>query len=337
MNLILSIESSCDDTSIALSDINSLKVVRELKLSQEKEHSQYGGVVPELASRLHAVAIPALIAKVKNYFPYIKAVAVTNRPGLSVTLQEGIIAAKALSAFLDVPIIGVNHLKGHIYSLFIEKKEKFPLIVLLLSGGHTQIIRVSSFNKMDILASTMDDSVGESFDKVAKMLGLGYPGGPIIEELAKDGDENRFNFPIPLRNSPKIAFSLSGLKNAVRIEIEKLKEKGELTLKDKRDIAASFQKALTLHLLDKTKKIIKKEEIRDFAIVGGVSANLYIKDKFKELLEKYNMNLLTPPLKWCMDNGAMIGRYAIASYKRAKFDKIETLEAIATKKGDPLA
>ena len=218
--MILSIESSCDDSSIAITEIATKKIIYHKKISQEEQHSCYGGVVPELASRLHAVALPEILKETKPYFDKLKAVAVTNQPGLGVTLLEGIAMAKTLAVLQDIPLIPVHHLKGHIYSLFIEKDVTLPLLILLISGGHTQVIRVESFERMEILATSMDDSVGESFDKCAKMMGLGYPGGPLIEALALKGDEDRFDLPVPLRNSPLIAFSLSGLKNAVRLKVE---------------------------------------------------------------------------------------------------------------------
>ena len=202
--MILAIESSCDDSSISITKIETLELVFHKKISQELEHSVYGGVVPELAARLHIEALPKILAECKDYLKDLKAVAVTNAPGLSVTLTEGVAMAKAISIALNIPIIAVNHLKGHIYSLFIEKKEIFPITVLLVSGGHTQIIEANSLNDMKLLARTLDDSFGESFDKVSKMLNLGYPGGPMIEKYAKNGDENRFDFPIPLSQSPRI-------------------------------------------------------------------------------------------------------------------------------------
>ncbi|NPA27773.1 MAG: tRNA (adenosine(37)-N6)-threonylcarbamoyltransferase complex transferase subunit TsaD [Epsilonproteobacteria bacterium] len=331
MDLILSIESSCDDSSIALTDINSLKVIKHLKLSQEKEHKKYGGVVPELASRLHAAALPKLLEKFKPYFKDIRAVAVTTEPGLSVSLHEGVIMAKAISSFLEIPIISVNHLKGHIYSTFIEKKATTPLLALLLSGGHTQIIKVNSYKDMEVLATTMDDSVGEAYDKVAKMLNLGYPGGPIIEKIAKKGDENRFNFPIPLQNSPKIAFSLSGLKNAVRLKIEELGGPN-MSEQDKSDIAASFQKAILKHLLQKSKKIFQKEKIKDFVIVGGVAANRYINEGFKRLCKEFGKNMHQVKLEYTSDNAAMIGRWGVEAYKNKEFSKLEEIIPKATKK-----
>ncbi|HFS82339.1 MAG TPA: tRNA (adenosine(37)-N6)-threonylcarbamoyltransferase complex transferase subunit TsaD [Epsilonproteobacteria bacterium] len=332
--MILSIESSCDDSSIAITEIETKKLLFHKKISQEAEHACYGGVVPELASRLHAVALPEILQETKAYFPQLKAIAVTNQPGLGVTLLEGIAMAKTLAVLLEIPLISVHHLKAHIYSLFIEKESIIPLLVLLISGGHTQIIRVEHFEKMEIMATSMDDSVGESFDKCAKMMGLGYPGGPIIEALAREGDEDRFDFPVPLRNSPLIAFSLSGLKNAVRLQVEKssVSNGGTLTPKDQRDIAASFQKAVKLHLLQKSKKIFAKEKIRDFAIVGGASANLYIREAYEILCRQYGKRMHTAPLKYCSDNAAMVGRYAIEAYKRKDFVDPDTIDIISTKK-----
>ena len=332
--MILSIESSCDDSSIAVTEIGTKKLLFHKKISQETEHARYGGVVPELASRLHAVALPEILQETMEYFPHLKAVAVTNQPGLSVTLLEGIAMAKTLAVLLQIPLIAVHHLKAHIYSLFIEKEKVEPLLVLLISGGHTQIIRVESFEKMEILASSIDDSVGESFDKCAKMMDLGYPGGPIIEKLAQSGDENRFNFPVPLRNSPLIAFSLSGLKNAVRLQIEKSKADngGIVTPQDRQDIAASFQKAVKLHLLQKSKKIFAKEGIKDFAIVGGASANLYIREAYETLCKEYGKKMHTAPLEYCSDNAAMVGRYAIEAFHRKKFIDPEHIDIVSTKK-----
>ncbi len=330
--MILSIESSCDDSSIAITEIATRKLLYHKKISQEAEHSCYGGVVPELASRLHAVALPKILEETKPWFDRLKAVAVTNQPGLGVTLLEGIAMAKTLAVLLDIPLIPVHHLKGHIYSLFIEKETKLPLLVLLISGGHTMVLRVESFEKMEILATSMDDSVGESFDKTAKMMGLGYPGGPIIEQLAQEGDENRFDLPVPLRNSKLIAFSLSGLKNAVRLAVESLGGAEKMSRQDKCDLAASFQKAVKLHLLQKSKKIFKAEPIKDFAIVGGASANLYIRSAYEDLCREFGKILHTAPLQYCSDNAAMIGRYAIDAYVTEQFVDPHTVDLVVTKK-----
>jgi N6-L-threonylcarbamoyladenine synthase len=330
--MILSIESSCDDSSIAITEIDTKKVLYHKKISQEAEHSCYGGVVPELASRLHAVALPQILKETKPYFDKLKAIAVTNQPGLGVTLLEGIAMAKTLSTLLEIPLIPVHHLKGHIYSLFIEKEPIMPLLVLLISGGHTQVIRVESFGHMEILATSMDDSVGESFDKCAKMMGLGYPGGPLIEALALNGDENRFDLPIPLRNSPLIAFSLSGLKNAVRLKVEALGGPECMSEQDKADLSASFQKAIKLHLLQKSKKIFAKEKIKDFAIVGGASANEYLRNAYQNLCDEFGKTLHVAPLQYCSDNAAMIGRYALEAYQKKHFIDPNEIDIVSTKK-----
>lgn len=330
--MILSIESSCDDSSIAITDIKTKKLIYHKKISQEREHSLYGGVVPELASRLHAVALPEILKETKPYFDKLKAIAVTNQPGLGVTLLEGIAMAKTLASLLDIPLIPVHHLKGHIYSLFIEKEATLPLLVLLISGGHTQVIRVESFERMEILATSIDDSVGESFDKCAKMMGLGYPGGPLIEALALKGDENRFDLPIPLRNSPLIAFSLSGLKNAVRLKIEACGGKEKMSEQDKADLSASFQKAVKLHLLQKSKKIFAKEKIKDFAIVGGASANQYLRSAYEDLCKTFHKTMHVAPLPYCSDNAAMIGRYAIEAYDKNAFIDPHQIDIESTKK-----
>ena len=317
--MILSIESSCDDSSIAITDIKTKELIYHKKISQELEHSKYGGVVPELAARLHVEALPKILDECKGYFEDLKAIAVTNAPGLSVTLMEGVTMAKALSLSLDIPLIAVNHLKGHIYSLFIEKDEVLPCTILLVSGGHTQIIEATSLNDMNIIASTIDDSFGESFDKVSKMLGLGYPGGPVIQEYALKGDEDKYELPIPLRQSPKIEFSYSGLKNAVRLLIQKCEKDGALDEQKIADICACFQKTAVAHIMQKTKKLFKQNAPKNFAIVGGASANIYLRTQIEDLCKKHNTTLYLSDLKYCSDNAAMIGRVALEQYKIEEF------------------
>ena len=320
--MILSIESSCDDSSIAITDIQTKKLVYHKKISQELEHSVYGGVVPELASRLHAEALPKILEECVEYFPRLKAIAVTNAPGLAVTLMEGITMAKALSVTLDLPLIAVNHLKGHIFSLFIDKETVFPQTVLLVSGGHTQVVKVKSLNEMTTVASTMDDSFGESFDKVAKMMGLPYPGGPVIEKLAKEGDPKHYKFTIPLQQKKIFAFSYSGIKNAVRLAVEAGSET------DYPNIAASFQEVASEHLIRKIKKYLVENPPKNFAIVGGASANLYLRTKVEAMLAPYGAKLHLAELKYCSDNAAMIGRVAVEMYMQEDFIEIEKLQAI---------
>ncbi len=318
--MILSIESSCDDSAIAITEISTCRLLFHKKISQELEHSAYGGVVPELAARLHAEALPKILEECKPYFDKLKAVAVTSSPGLAVTLIEGVTMAKAISVALSIPLIGVNHLIGHIYSLFIEKETQFPLTVLLVSGGHTQVMEVESLHKITTVAKSMDDSFGESFDKVAKMMGLGYPGGPLIEKLAMDGDRKKYNFTIPLMQTPKLAFSYSGLKNAVRLAVE------NGTKEDYKDIAASFEHVATAHIIHKLKKYFAITPPKNFAIVGGASANLYLRSQIETLLKPHAASLLLSELKYCSDNAAMIGRVAVEMYNQEMFSSLDTLD-----------
>ena len=215
--MILAIESSCDDSSVAIMKASDFSLVHYEKISQEKEHAKYGGVVPELAARLHTAALPEVILRAKEHFSALKAIAVTNEPGLSVSLLPGIVAAKALAAALNLPLISVNHLVGHIYSLFLSEQIKLPLGVLLVSGGHTMILDISETGVISVLGATSDDSFGESFDKSAKMLGLGYPGGPQIQNLALKGDDRAYDFSLPLKGTKRLEYSFSGLKNQVRL------------------------------------------------------------------------------------------------------------------------
>ena len=318
--MILAIESSCDDSSIAVMEIESKKLLFHKKISQEIEHAKYGGVVPELASRLHAKALPKILQETKEYFPKLKAIAVTNAPGLSVTLQEGVMMAKALSIALNLPIIAVNHLVGHIYSLFIEKEEIKPMMVLLISGGHTKILQFNGVKNICEIATTLDDSFGESFDKCAKMLGLNYPGGPEIERLALKG-KNIVPLPLPLKNSSEIKFSYSGLKNAIRLAIEENKYKKE-------DIASSFQERAIEHLVFMSKRAIKKYRPKNFAIVGGASANKRVREEFEKLSKEFNFNLLYPEMKYTSDNAAMIARAAIEMYKNKEFVDYKHLDVM---------
>lgn len=321
--MILSIESSCDDSAISITEIATNRLLFHKKISQEIDHSVYGGVVPELAARLHAEALPKILEQCEPYFHKLKAVGVTSTPGLAVTLVEGVTMAKAIAVALNIPIIGVNHLIGHIYSLFIEKETTFPLTVLLVSGGHTQVMEVKSLSEITTVAKSMDDSFGESFDKVAKMMGLGYPGGPLIEELAKDGDRLKHNFTVPLHQSPLIAFSYSGLKNAVRLAVLEEEKKENPNFKD---IAASFEHIATKHLTMKLKKYFKTNRPKSFAIVGGASANLYLRGEIEQLLKPFNAPLLLSELQYCSDNAAMIGRVAVEMYKQNMFSSLKELD-----------
>ncbi|MDR2033639.1 MAG: tRNA (adenosine(37)-N6)-threonylcarbamoyltransferase complex transferase subunit TsaD [Helicobacteraceae bacterium] len=314
--MILAIESSCDDSAIAIIDRATLKIVFEAKVSQNEAHNPFGGVVPELAARLHAENLPKLLEGAKPYFSRIEAIAVANEPGLTVALAEGVVMAQALSLALKKPILPIHHIKGHLYSLFLQTKSAFPLSAAMVSGGHTLLIEAQDFSRVKQIAASLDDALGEAFDKIAKMLGLGYPGGGAIEELAQKGDPKRFDFPLPLRNDPCLAFSFSGLKNSVRLAIESL---GALDDRTKADIAASFQKAAIDHLLDKTRRYVSKARPQRMGLIGGVSANKLLRDRFAALCRDYDCEPLFAPAEYCGDNAAMIARAAIDAYKLGLF------------------
>lgn len=318
--LILAIESSCDDSSIAVIDVNTYECVFYEKISQD-EHSDFGGVVPELASRLHTEALPKILAKTKPFFNDLKAIAVTNEPGLSVSLQSGVAMAKALSVALNLPLIAVNHLKGHICSLFLDSKLENDFLVLLVSGGHTMIIEISKEFEIGILASTSDDSFGESFDKVAKMMNLGYPGGVFIEELAKLESNNTYEFSLPIPNKNRLEYSFSGIKNQVRLAIQNSIDNNTLE-QDKANIAAAFQRIACKHIINKLNIVLSKRHYKALGVVGGASANLLLRSELEKIAKKHNSKLLLAPLKYCSDNALMIARAAINAYKHKDFVNI---------------
>lgn len=319
-NLILAIESSCDDSSIAIIDKNTLECKFYKKISQELDHSIYGGVVPELAARLHSEALPKILKQCKEYFKNLCAIAVTNEPGLSVSLLSGISMAKTLASALNLPLIPINHLKGHIYSLFLEKKISLDMGILLVSGGHTMVLYLKDDGNLELLASTNDDSFGESFDKVAKMMNLGYPGGVIIENLAKNAKLKNISFNIPLKHSKELAYSFSGLKNAVRLEILKHEN---LSDDIKAEIAYAFENTACDHIMDKLEKIFNLYKFKNFGVVGGASANLNLRSRLQNLCQKYNTNLKLAPLKFCSDNALMIARAAVDAYEKKEFVSIK--------------
>lgn len=333
---ILSIESSCDDSGIAYTNGSNAKILWQEKISQEKIHSRYGGVVPELASRLFTQDLVLLLRDFKSQFCLkdITHIAVTNEPGLSTSLLEGVMMAKALSLSLRIPLLGINHLKGHIYSLFIESFDSiFPLCVLLVSGGHTMLIECYDYNNMQLVSNTLDDSFGECYDKAAKMLGLGYPGGMTIDLLAqqaqKEGIESVL-LPIPLSNQNTLNFSFSGLKNAFRLQLELKSELSALAIKNKKGsnnknfeeeiknhkdakaLALGLQESATTHLIQKCKNYMKQSGVKHFAIVGGASANSMLREKMHGICKKFGKELLLSRLEYCSDNAAMIGRAALA-------------------------
>ncbi|WP_285818541.1 tRNA (adenosine(37)-N6)-threonylcarbamoyltransferase complex transferase subunit TsaD [Helicobacter bilis] len=340
---ILSIESSCDDSALAYTDGTNTKLLWHEKISQEASHSHYGGVVPELASRLFARDLVQLLEHFKQNFSLkdITHIAVTNEPGLSTSLLEGVIMAKALALSLNIPLLGINHLKGHIYSLFIESEAILPLCVLLVSGGHTMLLECYSYNDMRVIANTLDDSFGECYDKAAKMLGLGYPGGLIIDSLAQTALKENIApiaLPIPLVNQNIQSFSFSGLKNAFRLQLEKMELKTLIQDSKTQDIknstqakalALGLQESATTHLIQKCRSCMKQNShIKHFAIVGGASANSMLREKAQSLATQFDKKLLMSELKYCSDNAAMIGRAAIAKIRHENMIDIESKSSI---------
>ena len=339
--MILAIESSCDDSSVAIMKASDFSLFHYEKISQEQQHAKYGGVVPELAARLHTAALPEVILRAKEHFKALKAIAVTNEPGLSVSLLPGIVAAKALSTALNLPLISVNHLVGHIYSLFLSEPIKLPLGVLLVSGGHTMILGISENGVISVLGATSDDSFGESFDKSAKMLGLGYPGGPQIQKLALKGDDRAYDFSLPLKGTKRLEYSFSGLKNQVRLAFLELEnsripnensripseissENSRISSQQKANIAASFERVACLHIIDRLKLAFSSQKWARFGVVGGASANLRLRSMLENLCASYDCELLFAPLEYCSDNAVMIARAAVAKYHNKDF--CESLE-----------
>ncbi|EDP7980865.1 tRNA (adenosine(37)-N6)-threonylcarbamoyltransferase complex transferase subunit TsaD [Campylobacter upsaliensis] len=331
-NCILAIESSCDDSSIAIIDKDNFNCLFHKKISQENAHANYGGVVPELAARLHSEALPKILEQCQNYFKKLCAIAVTNEPGLSVSLVGGIAMAKSLALTLDLPLIAVNHLKGHIYSLFLKQKEEYDMGILLVSGGHSMVLKVDEKGFLEILAKSNDDSFGESFDKVAKMMNLGYPGGLIIENLAKKAKEKKLHFSVPMLRSKELNFSFSGLKNQTRLEILKHQHLDEGI---KSEIAYAFEEAACSHIIHKCRKIFTKYHFKKFGVVGGASANLNLRGRLQKLCEEFDCELRLAPLEFCADNALMIARAAISAYERGEFVNIN--EDILSPKNTNLA
>jgi N6-L-threonylcarbamoyladenine synthase len=301
----LGIETSCDETAIAIYDSNK-GIIGESIYSQMKMHAEYGGVVPELASRDHCLKIIDVLKDALGDYQLsdIDQIAYTSGPGLLGALLIGESFAQGLSSALQVPLIPINHLEGHLMSPMMEFPEiSMPFICLLVSGGHSMIVDVKAKGDYEIIGQSQDDAVGEAFDKVGKLLGLPYPGGPHIEKLALNGNPKAYDFPRPMIHSDNLDMSLSGLKTAVLYTVQKVVE---INNHIKADIAASFQKAVTDVLIAKIKKTINQTNRSDVIIAGGVAANKYIRKEFKELENTLNIRVYYPDLKYCGDNAAMI-------------------------------
>jgi len=320
--LILAIETSCDETSVAV--LENEKVLSNI-ISSQYFHSDYGGVVPELASREHLKYLVKItrkaLEKSKKKIGQIDLVAATTEPGLIGALLIGTNFAKAIAASLEIPFVPVNHIQSHLYSSFLGgKKPEFPFISLIISGGHTMLVLVKDFFKHTILGTTVDDAAGESFDKVAKMLGLGYPGGPEIERYAVKGNPLFHKFPIPVIKNRPFHFSFSGLKTSVLYLLRDLNFEKNKNEKLIADVAASFQKTVVDYLLKTTRKSAEHHKINQICISGGVSANNCLQKKFLEL-EKNGYKIRIPGKIYTTDNAAMIGYTAYHKYRLSKDKK----------------
>ena len=323
---ILAIESSCDDTSAAV-----LKNYERLSnvVSTQKIHEAYGGVVPELASRAHQQNIVPVVdqalkqAGIKK--EQLNAIAFTRGPGLMGSLLVGTSFAKSLAMGLDIPLIEVNHMQGHVLAHFIESPEEaaktkpnFPFIALTISGGHTQLILVRDFFDMEVLGETQDDAVGEAFDKSAKILGFPYPGGPLIDKFAKEGNPKAFEFPIP--NMKGLDFSFSGLKTSILYFIQRETAADPNFIEtNKADICASIQATIVKILMQKVKKAVAQTGVREIAIGGGVSANSGIREALGQAAAKHGWITHIPKFEYCTDNAAMIGVVGYLKYLKKDF------------------
>ena len=310
---VLGIETSCDETGVAIFDTKKNTIVSEQLYSQAAKHALYGGVVPELASRDHLKKLIPLIhltIKESGYnLDQIDGIAYTAGPGLRGPLLIGASTAKAIAMSLDKPSVGIHHMEAHLLINLLENPApSFPFLTLLISGGHCLLINSKSLGSYQIIGQTLDDAVGEAFDKVAKILELGYPGGPKIEALARQGNPFAFSFPRPMTNKSNLDFSFSGLKTAVYYEYKKM---NKITNSQKADIAASFQSAVADTLLLKTRKALIETGLNELVIGGGVASNKFIRERLISGLKE--TNIFFPPIERCTDNGAMIA-YAGSFY-----------------------
>ena len=329
--IILGIETSCDETAVAIireKNNGRAEILSNVVSSQVEVHKEFGGVVPELAARSHIEKIDIIAKKAleesKIKLEDVDAVAVTAGPGLIVCLSVGLNFAKAISASIKKPLIAINHLEGHALSPKLNSDINYPYLLLLISGGHSQYLLVENLGKYKRLGTTIDDALGEAFDKTAKLLGIEFPGGPQIEILAKKGDPNRFILPLPIINRGGCNLSFAGLKTAVLKLSKNIKNEN-----DKYDIAASFQKTIEKIIYKKSKvaleqyKKIKKTNNNKFVIAGGVAANKNIRKVLTKLCEEERFEAIFPPIEFCGDNAAMIAIAGLEKYKKKQFNNLE--------------
>lgn len=323
--LILGIESSCDETAASVVR-GGREILSNVINTQIDFHKKYGGVVPEIASRKHIESIDAVVEEaVKTAgitFSDLDAIAVTYGPGLVGALLVGVSFAKGLAYALKKPLVPVHHIKGHITANFLAHPDlKPPFICLVASGGHSHIVKVSGYTDFEILGRTRDDAAGEAFDKIARVIGLGYPGGPLIDKLAKEGDKNAFKFPRVRMDKTSLDFSFSGVKTAVINCLHKLDQQG--IEYNKADVAASFQDAVTDVLCEHTIEAAKQNNMNTIALAGGVASNSDLRAKMKSMAEKNGISVLFPPPILCTDNGAMIASAGYYAYLNGDFADLD--------------
>jgi N6-L-threonylcarbamoyladenine synthase len=330
--LVLGIETSCDETAAAIVD-GERRIRADVVLSQTELHTPYGGVVPEIAARAHLEHLDRLIAQAlaeaELGFDDLDAVAATAGPGLIGGVIVGVTTGKAIALARGLPFLGINHLEGHALSARLSNDVEFPYLLLLVSGGHCQLLIVEGVGRYVRLGTTIDDAAGEAFDKTAKLLALGYPGGPAIERAAKGGDPARFPLPRPLKGRPGCDFSFAGLKTAVRHTVETaFGENRRASPRDVADLAASFQDAVADSLADRTAHAIaelrrRHPQAQSLVVAGGVAANAALRARLAQLAADHQLTLVAPPLRLCTDNGAMI---AWAGLERYRLGFVDTLE-----------
>ena len=324
---ILSVETSCDETSIAIVK-NGKDVVALTVLTQMDVHASFGGVVPEIASRMHTenitLVLEETLKKANMQVKEVDAIAVTYAPGLLGGLLVGVEFAKTLAFIYNKPLIAVNHLIGHIYANNIEDKLEFPLLALVVSGGHTELVIMKDDYDFKMLGQTLDDAIGEAYDKVAKVIGLSYPGGPNIERLAKLGKPT-YRLPKPV-DDDTYNFSYSGLKSSIINLVHNEVQRGNSI--NKEDLACSFQTTAVDLLVRKTRLALQKEKVKSIVIAGGVSANMYLREEIKKLCDEFNIKLAVPRMLYCTDNAAMIGAAAYPLYLKKEFASLD-LNAIS--------
>lgn len=322
---ILAIESSCDDTSAAVLFDNN---VQSNLIYNQAIHQQYGGVVPEAASREHIKnilpVIDAALKKANTSLKELDAIAYTQSPGLIGSLLVGAHTAKALSQVLDIPLLAVQHLQAHILSNLIEEpRPAFPFLCLTVSGGHTQLVVCKSVNNMEVIGETQDDAAGEAFDKTAKLLGIPYPGGPFIDKYAKDGNPNAFEFAKPKVDC--LNFSFSGLKTSVLYFLQKeMRQDNQFIKNNMNDLSASIQKTIVDILISNLEKAVTQTGIKEVCIAGGVSANSELRSRFEQTGKEKNWNTYIPKFEFCTDNAAMIGIVGYYKFLEKDFSPLNT-------------